>query len=62
MMNSFSEYVKSTKAELKHVSWPTKKQTIAFTTAVIMISVAVSFYLAMFDAVFMEILRKTIFG
>lgn len=61
MMNSFVQYVKSTKAELKHVSWPTKKQTINFTIAVIVISVATSFYLAAFDAVFMTALKEVLF-
>lgn len=58
MFNSFAEYVKETKAELKHVSWPTKKQTIDFTVAVIAVSIAVSFFLAFFDKVFIFGLDK----
>ena len=60
MMNAFSEYIKSTKAELKHVSWPTRTQATNFTTAVILISIVVSFYLAFFDAVFYEGVKNLI--
>ncbi len=61
-MNWFKQYVKETKGELKHVSWPTKNQTITFTIAVIVISVAISFYLAFFDKIFMLGLQKLLFG
>lgn len=61
-MNWFKQYVTETKGELKHVSWPTKDQTVSFTFAVIAISVIVSFYLAFFDKVFMLALQKLLFG
>lgn len=61
-MDWFKQYIKETKGELKHVSWPTKNQTITFTSAVIVISVAVSFYLAFFDKIFMLGLQKLLFG
>ena len=57
-MNWLIEYFKETKAELKHVSWPTQAQTLNFTTAVILISLAVAFYLSFFDSVFILILEK----
>jgi len=37
-MNKLAEYIKSTRAEMKHVSWPTRKQAIIFTIIVIAIS------------------------
>jgi preprotein translocase subunit SecE len=46
------DYIKETKTELHHVTWPTKKQAIAFTVFVIVISVVVSFYLGFFDYIF----------
>ncbi|NQV88514.1 MAG: preprotein translocase subunit SecE [Parcubacteria group bacterium] len=52
------DYVKDTKGELKHVSWPTRSQTIAFTIIVILISIAVSFFLGFFDFIFSQILQK----
>ncbi|HBM45851.1 MAG: Preprotein translocase, SecE subunit [Parcubacteria group bacterium GW2011_GWF2_38_76] len=60
MFDSFIAYVKETRAELRHVSWPTKAQTINFTVAVIIISILTSFYLAFFDGVFISILQKVI--
>jgi len=51
------DYLKSTKAELKHVSWPTKKQAIAFTIIVVLISVLTALYLGFFDFIFSKILQ-----
>lgn len=52
------DYIKETRSELKHVSWPTRNQTIAFTVLVIIISIAVSFFLGFFDYLFSLILQK----
>ncbi|MEI6296950.1 MAG: preprotein translocase subunit SecE [bacterium] len=57
-MDSLNQYIKDTKAELKHVTWPTQTQTINFTVAVVVISVVTSFYLAFFDGVFLMLLQK----
>jgi len=54
------DYIKETKTELHHVSWPTRKQAVAFTIFVIIVSVAVSFYLGFFDFVFSSILKAII--
>lgn len=51
------DYIRDTKAELRHVSWPTRKQAIAYTLLVVAISVAVSLYLGFFDALFTEGLK-----
>ncbi len=45
-------YLKEIKNELKHVSWPTRSQSIWFTAIVIIISLLVSFYLGFFDFIF----------
>jgi len=62
MFNFLKEYVNETKGELKHVSWPTKQQTINFTVAVIILSIATSFYLAFFDKVFIYSLNQFLFN
>ncbi len=54
------QYIEETKVELKHVSWPTRKQAIAFTVAVIVLSVAISFYLGFFDFIFSTLLKQVI--
>ena len=53
---SFIQYLQDTKSELKHVSWPTQKQTIIFTILVIAISAAVALLLAFSDLSFTKAL------
>ncbi|MBU4536811.1 preprotein translocase subunit SecE [Patescibacteria group bacterium] len=56
------DYIKDTKGELKHVSWPTRKQSIWFTVIVIIISIATAFFLGLFDFIFSLGLDKFIFN
>ena len=51
-MSRLSNYFSETMEEMKHVSWPTKNQTLMFTMLVILISVAVAAYLGLFDYLF----------
>jgi len=51
-MSKLSNYFLETKDEMKHVSWPTRNQTIIFTVLVIVISIAVAAYLGLFDYLF----------
>ena len=51
-MNSLINYLKSVKAELTHVVWPTKKATINHTLLVILISAFVAVLLFEFDNIF----------
>lgn len=51
-------YIKDTRGELKHVSWPTRRQTIVFTSVVIFISLATAVFLGLFDFIFTQILEK----
>lgn len=46
---SLITYLQDTQTELRHVSWPTRSQAIAFTIVVILISLFVSFFLGIFD-------------
>ena len=55
-----SEYVKETKAEFKHVNWPTKKQTMNFTLLVLGVSVLTAVVLGILDAIFSLGLEKII--
>lgn len=43
------QYLKDTKQEMRHVSWPTTKQTTAYTILVIIISAIVMAYLGLLD-------------
>ncbi|MAZ41081.1 preprotein translocase subunit SecE [bacterium] len=51
------KYVQETRGELKHVSWPTRRQALQFTGLVILISIIVSILLGVFDYIFGEILQ-----
>jgi len=59
---SLIDYLRETRGELKHVSWPTKKQTIAFTIIVIALSFAVAYFLGFFDYGFAYLLEKFLLG
>ena len=52
-----TDYLKSIYSEMKHVSWPTKKQSVAFTVIVIVVSAATAFYLGFFDFIFSKIME-----
>lgn len=60
-MQKFLNYIKDVRSELKHVSWPTKKQSVWFTVIVIAVSLIISFYLGFFDFIFSLGLDKLIF-
>ena len=57
---SFIQYLKDTRAELRHVAWPTQTQTIVFTVLVVALSVFVSLYLGLFDYIFTGIIERFI--
>jgi preprotein translocase subunit SecE len=59
-MSKFTEYLKETKTELKHVIWPKRSQTIFYTLIVIILSVVVAYYLGLFDFIFSKGLEKFI--
>lgn len=46
------DYLKETRAEMKHVNWPTRKQAIVYTTVVIAISVGFAAFLGLLDYLF----------
>lgn len=56
-MQNFINYLKDTRAEMKHVSWPTKRQAAVSTALVIAISIVVALYLGALDYVLGEGLK-----
>jgi preprotein translocase subunit SecE len=60
-MSKLSNYILETKGELKHVSWPTRKQTFMFTILVIFISIIIAVYLGLFDYLFSIGLKNLIY-
>lgn len=51
-----TEYIKDTRAEMNHVNWPTKAETIRFTALVISVSLATAILLGISDFVFGRLL------
>jgi preprotein translocase SecE subunit len=51
-MNKTIEYIKEVKAEMKHVTWPSRNQTMFFTVAVLLVSALIAYFLGFFDFVF----------
>lgn len=51
-----TEYIKDTKSEMEHVAWPTRKQAITYSIAVVIFSVFVALLLGLFDYIFARLL------
>jgi preprotein translocase subunit SecE len=47
-----TEYLKETKTELKHVIWPSRKQTFYYTLIVVVLSALTAYFLGVFDFIF----------
>lgn len=48
-MEKLLDYIRESKAELRKVTWPTKKQLIASTVIVVLFSVMAAVYLGLVD-------------
>jgi len=51
-MNKVIDYFKSSYAEMRKVSWPTKKQTINYSLLVIALSIGTAIFFVILDYVF----------
>ena len=51
-MGGLIQYLKDTRAELRHVAWPTQTQTIVYTLLIAALSVGIALYLGLFDFLF----------
>ena len=59
-MSKTKEYFNEIKGELKHVNWPGRKQTIAYTIFVVALSILLAYFLGIFDFIFSQGLQKII--
>jgi len=53
---SFISHIKEAKGEAAFIKWPSKKQTIRYTVAIIVVSIVVAVYLGGLDILFSKIL------
>jgi len=60
MFQRLINYLKETRQEMRHVNWPTRKNTIRFTLLVVGVSAAVAAFLGFLDFVFQYLLDKFI--
>lgn len=51
-MNKITNYLRESVAEMKKVTWPTKKETYNYTLLVIGISLGVALFLGILDYIF----------
>ena len=54
------QYFKDVRAEMRHVSWPTKRQAVVYTVVVIAVSLVTAVYLGLWDYVFTSIVKQII--
>ena len=60
MFTKLINYIKDTKNELRHVNWPSRKQTVNFTILVIFTSVILALFMGLFHILFTFLLKKFI--
>lgn len=48
-MNKLNQYLKESRQEMKKVVWPSKKETLRYTLAVILISLGLAAFFAIVD-------------
>ncbi len=53
-------YLRETRAELRHVTWPTREQAINYTIIVLVISVGTGIFLGLLDYLFAQGLQHFI--
>lgn len=53
-MNKITTYLRESVAEMKKVTWPTKKETYNYTILVILISLGIALFLGLLDYVFSQ--------
>jgi preprotein translocase subunit SecE len=58
--NRMMNYFKDVRAEMKHVSWPSRSVTIAYTIVVVVVSLVVAIYLGLLDHVFRLVIQQFI--
>lgn len=45
-------FLREVKGEMKHVNWPTRRQTLVYTILIVVISIFVAIYVGVFDQLF----------
>ncbi len=59
-MKRLVNYLKDTRAEFRHVTWPTGRQALIYTVLIILVSVVVALLVGLFDYLFTIALNRFI--
>ncbi len=60
LFKTVATFLRQAKVELKKVKWPTRKELIASTVVVIVLTILVSFYLGLVDLGLIKIIKYVI--
>jgi preprotein translocase subunit SecE len=52
MFSKLATYLRETRGEITHISWPTRKQVAIYTALVVVLSLATAVYLGVLDTLF----------
>jgi preprotein translocase subunit SecE len=58
--NPMMQYFKAVRGEMRHVTWPTRRQAIVYTSVVIGVSLLTALYLGAWDYIFAALIKKII--
>jgi len=61
-MHALVTYLKNVRAEMAHVVWPTRSQTIWYTIIIVLISAILALFIAGLDYLFTAIVSKVVAG
>lgn len=59
-MQKISKYFRDSWTELQKVTWPTRKQAVKLTAAVLIFSIVFAAFIALLDTLFSNMLQKLI--
>lgn len=59
-MNALTQYLVSSYAEIRKVTWPTKQQTISYSILVICLSLGLAVFFAVLDYIFNSVITTII--
>ena len=54
------DYIRDVRGEMKHVSWPTRRQAIIYTIVVVLVSLTTAVYLGLWDYVLTALVGRII--
>lgn len=59
-MEKIRQFLREAYSEMRKVSWPSREQTIQYTTLVVAISISVALFLGVLDYMFGSVVRNVI--